>query len=310
MKQNALVTISLPIEKTSDFLAFYEHERIANNNPYVLFAAHHDKMTIMLYEKNHHGFRKIVFSGQGAAAEASIWGEIPPLPEITKPKIPPGWQDLGPQIGSDEVGTGDFFGPIVVCATFFGTKHLPLLEQYRIGDSKGISDKEIRRLGPILIKKVPYSLLTVNNAKYNSLVKSGFNINKIKAWLHHSALTNLHKKHPRATIYIDQFCTKSQYEKYVTDHQEGKLDITFKTKAENQYPSVAIASIIARYAFLDYMRKLEIFYHNSFPLGAGAKVDQAVSEFTNKKGLAVTKTLVKSNFKNYQRLLETLNIKD
>ena len=307
MKQKELVTISLPIEKTSDFIAVYEHEKIDIKNQYVLFAARHAKITVLLYEKDHHGFRKAVFSGQGAISEASLWGEVAPHVEIVKPKTPTSWQDLGPQVGSDEVGTGDFFGPIIVCATYFGSQHLPLLEQFRIGDSKGISDAEIWRLGPILVKKVPYSLLTLSNTKYNNLVEKGFNINKIKAWLHHSALHKLHKKHPRAAVYIDQFCTPLQYDKYVSDHQDGKLDIIFKTKAENQYPSVAIASIIARYAFLNYMRKLEIFYQNSFPFGAGAKVDKAVSTFAYKNGLDVTKTLVKTNFKNYQRLLETLN---
>jgi ribonuclease HIII len=310
MKSNALLTIQIPIEKTSDFIAFYEHEKIMSNNPYVLFAARHDKMTILLYEKDHHGFRKAVFSGQGAATEATLWGEVASIPDTVKPKTTTGWQDLGPQIGSDEVGTGDFFGPIVVCATYFGLKHLPLLDQYRIGDSKAISDEQIRHLGPILSKKVPFSLLTVSNDKYNQLVNQGFNINKIKAWLHHSALHKLHKKHPRATIYVDQFCTPLQYAKYVSDHKDGRLDIIFQTKAENQYPSVAIASIIARYAFLNYMAKLESIYQNNFPFGAGAKVDQAAYEFTSKKGLDVTKTLVKNNFKNYQRLLESLNKKD
>ena len=46
------------------------------------------------------------------------------------------WEDFGKQIGSDEVGVGDFFGPLVVCATYIEPKDIDFLEKYQVNDSK------------------------------------------------------------------------------------------------------------------------------------------------------------------------------
>lgn len=39
-------------------------------------------------------------------------------------------------IGSDEVGTGDFFGPIVVTATFVSKENIDFLTELGVRDSK------------------------------------------------------------------------------------------------------------------------------------------------------------------------------
>ena len=112
---------------------------------------------------------------------------------------------LEDQIGSDEVGTGDFFGPITVVAALVHKKDLPRLKQLGIMDSKKMTDTKIRRVGKIAIKEFKYSSLTLDNKKYNELAKKDYNMNKIKACLHNRALFNLHSKHPKITnFYIDQ----------------------------------------------------------------------------------------------------------
>ena len=39
-------------------------------------------------------------------------------------------------IGSDEVGTGDYFGPIVVTASYVTKEDIPYLEELGVKDSK------------------------------------------------------------------------------------------------------------------------------------------------------------------------------
>ncbi|HAV19878.1 MAG TPA: ribonuclease HIII [Firmicutes bacterium] len=303
MKQHELATILLEKARIEELVAFYEDDTIDVPNEYVAYAANHQGITILVYQKDHHGAQKVVFQGVNALQEATIWGA--PIKKEIKTHTPTGWQELAPHIGSDEVGTGDFFGPVIVVAAYFNPKQLDLLSKYKIGDSKKIDDEFIIKIGPQLIKDFPYSLMTVTPEKYNELVASGYNLNRMKAWLHQGVLANLQKKYPskKIPVYIEKFCTPLQYFKYVKGHASFVNNLHFETKAERQYPAVAIASMIARYAFLTYMAELGAKYGTTFPLGASGKVDAFAASFIAKYKLEELNKLVKQNFKNYNKLI-------
>ena len=67
-------------------------------------------------------------------------------------------------IGSDEAGSGDYFGPLTVCAAFVSKEHIDILRTLGVDDSKKLTDIE---LAEQLITFIPHSLLTLNNTKYN-----------------------------------------------------------------------------------------------------------------------------------------------
>ena len=79
-------------------------------------------------------------------------------------------------------------------------------------------------------------------------------------------------------------------------------NITFKTKGESQFPSVAVSSMIARYCFLKEMEVIENRYQVKIPKGAGLKVDNFAKEFLQKYGLDELKKISKTNFRNYENL--------
>jgi len=68
---------------------------------------------------------KCLFQGSEAEVYASAFIERPNQPS----------HKLYPQAGSDEVGTGDYFGPVVVCASYVCENQLDLLRSYGITDS-------------------------------------------------------------------------------------------------------------------------------------------------------------------------------
>jgi ribonuclease HIII len=300
MKIPQIVTLLIPESQATKLMAFYEHERSDNKSAYLRFSAKHEGIVILLYAKPHDGQYKAVFQGINALTEAKLWGE--PLP-IKEKRPSSGFISLGAHIGSDEVGTGDFFGPVIVAAAYMGNKQMPLIERYSIGDSKTKTDAFIREVGPGLIKNIPYSLLIVPNEKYNQLVNQGFNLNRIKAWLHQTALVNLKNRlKTRVPVIIDQFCSPKMFAKHVIDHPEKLTNIIFETKAESRYPAVGAASMIARYAFLDYMERLNQEFHTKFPLGASRLVDNFAKKFIETNGRAVFDRLAKHNFRNYRDL--------
>ena len=212
------------------------------------------------------------------------------------------------QIGSDEVGFGDFFGPIVVVATFVNKETMNLIYEHGINDSKKISDSKILEFVPQIISKVHYSLLIVDNIKLNELFDKGYNLNQIKSILHNRALNNIYAKFNNVkNVFIDQFTTPTSYYKYNAFEEDNIPSITFKTHAESLYPSVALASCIARYYFLIKNKETSEKYGMEIPFGASKKVDEFAKQFIDKFGEIEFKNNVKTKFKNYQNLIKKNN---
>lgn len=302
----ATYTVEIPSSKIKDFLSFYEPFKKENKNAYVLLFASTNEVAVTLYKSSKGDDYKAVFQGINAYKEALIWDNTLEEKHLLPPRVPRKEIRMPltfPQIGSDEVGTGDFFGPIEVCAALVREEDLKRIEELGIDDSKKINDETILKLGPTLIKEFPYSHLSLDNLTYNEVYKNN-NMNAIKAKMHNRCLLNLKKKFPISKVYQDQFAEEKLYYSYLREEKEVLRDITFHTKGESLYPSVALASMIARYSFLRKMEKLSDLYKMTFPLGAGENVDNFALTFKEKYGLGEFKKVAKINFSNYKKLNE------
>ena len=303
MKQS--VTIKVSPEIVEEIKKHYELYQIPNDGEYVDFCANYQGIiiTIFLSKKAN---KTVTFIGDNALEQAQLFDENAKENEKKESTESKFWVNLESQIGSDEVGVGDFFLPMIVVAAFVRKSDIKILKQYGVTDSKKLSDAEILEIGEALGKKFFLSKLTLPNEKYNELVLKGENLNSMKAKMHNRALLNMFRRFPDTKyIFIDQFCTEDKYFSYLTDKYESQVtNITFKTKGESYYPSVALASVIARYSFLKEKEKLEKKYNMIFPFGAGSKVDEFAKEFLNKFGKEELDKLVKQNFANYKKLFE------
>lgn len=276
----------------------YAPFEMENPSEYVDFFAKKDGLSITIYKPNKKGKIKVVFQGENISAAMKEC-------HMGSPKND-GLKNLYPQIGSDEVGTGDFFGPVCVCAAFVRKENLGKLEELGITDSKKMSDEYILSIGPRLIKEFEYSQLSLPNEKYNE-IRSEFNMNEIKAKMHNRCILNLIKKHPDAIIYQDQFAEEGLYYHYLQNEDEIVRNIIFHTKGESLFPSVALASVIARYSFLKKMQALNAKYGVSFPLGAGNAIDSFIPSFIDKFGQEEIKKVAKLNWANYKNYLANAN---
>ena len=301
--EKEFISIAVSSEKADEIIAFYlDHQRL-NNGPYIVFQASYSGLTITVYQ-NKKGKQKVVFAGPGALIEAKKWDEEVTVKEKTVTKS--GWLCTDNQIGSDEVGVGDFLLPVTVVAAFVRKGDVKLLEEYGVKDSKKVSDEKIREIAPLLLKKFFVSRLTLDNDHYNELIEQGENLNSIKAKMHNRALLNMFKKFPDTkNIFIDQFVAESKYFSYLNDPKEQKvLNIVFKTKGESYYPCVALASIIARYAFLIEKDALEKKYKMTFPFGASNEANEFAMKFIKKYGLDEFNKNAKKHFANYKELVK------
>ena len=302
------VTIKVNKEIAEKIKEDYSLFLVPNNGEYVLFSAKYDSLQIIAYSSKKETI-SVTFNGPLALEAALKYDENACLNEV-KTKVKTEWLTTSSHIGSDEVGTGDFFGPVIVVASYVDETYISLLKELGIDDSKKISDEHILEIGPSLLDKFKYSLLVCKPEKYNEMQEKGFNMNKIKAWLHNHALVTLKKKYNlNSPIYLDQFCESTTYFRYVSDAKEIEKDINFLTKAESFYPAVALSSCIARYAFLVIMKEYEEKYHMAFPFGASKKVNEFALKFVEQFDIEELQKIIKKNFKNYLEVLDELNPK-
>ena len=298
MKRN--ITLTVDENRLNEMREYYSSFLIENDGEYVDFIAKKDGATITAYQRKKET-KKVVFSGENAVEEARIWN--PDIKIVEKEK--PSWMFFEDQIGSDEVGVGDFLGPMIVVAAFVSSFDIKKLREYGIQDSKKMTDKHILEIGPRIVKEFKYSKLTLSNEKYNEMLDKGENLNSMKAKMHNRALLNMHKDYMDViNIFVDQFVQEETYYKYLNDHNEEQVrGIIFKTKGESYFPCVALASVIARYAYLKEMEKLSEKYKMDFPFGASKRVTEFAKEFVNKYGEEELYKIAKKNFANYNEVL-------
>lgn len=289
---------------------YYDLLRRDKKPPYSVFQAEEGGTIITLYESG-----KVMFQGISADIDANMWKDLESHynnrdidSELKKKeeKEDDKTYYYYDAIGSDEVGTGDYFGPIIVTATLVDKSTRKLLEDLKIMDSKKMTDDKIRRCAPILMNKLPYVTFTLSNTKYNEMSSKGFNMNKIKAILHNRVLFELSNKGiPYHKIIVDQFTTPRSYFSYLKQENiEDKVTkITFLTKGESKHLSVAAASVISRYRFLQEMDKLSEKYKVDIPKGASPKVDSVAKKILDTYGKNELSKIVKLNFKNTEKIL-------
>ena len=206
-------------------------------------------------------------------------------------------------IGSDEVGTGDYFGPIVVTASYVSRENIDFLLDLKVKDSKKLSDSDILKIVPEIIKKIPYKTFILSNKEYNTLYKN-YNMNAMKAILHNKVLYSLKSANYNYDyIVVDQFENSNSYYKHISSSSRQVKDIFFLTKAEDQCLSVACSSLISRYIFLKEMDKLSSSIGINLPKGAGPFVDDVGRDIVSKFGKDKLVEIAKLNFKNTDKIL-------
>ena len=219
---NKIVSITVDVEMATKMMDFYRPYQKLNNGEYIIFQAYYSGTTITIYQDKKFK-HKVVFMGEDALTEAKNWDPEAEIKEKTTIQ-PLGWLCTDNQIGSDEVGVGDFLLPMVVVAAFVRGKDLKTLEDFGVKDSKKLTDEKIREIAPGLLKKFFVSKLSLPNEKYNELIAKGENMNSIKAKMHNRALLNMFKKFPDTrNIFVDQFVAESKYFSYLNDPNEQKV---------------------------------------------------------------------------------------
>ncbi|MCP3030522.1 ribonuclease HIII [Halobacillus sp. A1] len=301
------VVLTLSKERLSKLKDHYRTSLKPITPNHAAFAAKTPNCTITAYPSG-----KVLFQGKNPEAESKHWGETTQKASksISTKKAhnyhPANDLFTSSHIGSDEAGTGDFFGPITVAAAYVKDHQIGQLKAIGVKDSKHLSDDQITHIAKQIVEmNIPYTLLRLHNSKYNDWQEKGWSQGKMKTLLHHQAidklLTKIEPEKPDG-ILIDQFSEPSVYLKHLKS--EGRMlqeHVYFMTKAESYSIAVAVGSIIARSAFVKAMNQLEMDTGLPIPKGASAKVDQAAAKIIEVYGETKLRDIAKIHFANKEK---------
>ena len=310
------ITLKVSDNTKAKIIDYFADKKRPKTPAYAVFQADEEDTVVTLYESG-----KVVFQGVSADIDAAMWRQMErhlnPLKEIEeknsddKEKKEKKEIIIDPKIynarsiGSDEVGTGDYFGPIVVTSAYVSKEDIIFLEQLGVKDSKKLTDAKILEIVPKIINRIPYDSIILTNEEYNNKYSSDVNMNKIKAILHNKVLLNLiHQGHNYEYVVVDEFAKPFVYYNYLKDVPTVYRKITFMTKGESRCLSVACASLISRYIFIKEFDKLGESIGMFLPKGASNKVDDAGYRIVQKYGFDKLKQVAKLNFKNTERIKE------
>ncbi|NLM33191.1 MAG: DUF3378 domain-containing protein, partial [Acholeplasmataceae bacterium] len=161
-------TLKLSPEQIKIILNAYQKYRIPLTNDYTIFRGKINSTTLTIYKTN-----VATFQGAKAFELYEYWANIFGIDiEKDEKNETKKMELLIPNlnlslVGTDEVGTGDFFGAIVVSGVYVPKENILMLKKLGVKDSKKLSDEKIMEIAPRLVKIVDHSTLILNNQRYN-----------------------------------------------------------------------------------------------------------------------------------------------
>jgi ribonuclease HIII len=205
-------------------------------------------------------------------------------------------------IGVDESGKGDFFGPLIIAGFYTSPEIKEDLIQLNVQDSKTLSDQKVSEIALALKEKFSdyLTIVQIYPKKYNELYSKIRNLNTLLAWGHSRCIENILSKHKVPVAICDQFGNENYIKNALM--KEGKqIELIQTTKAE-RFLGVAAASILARNAFLEWIKKAEEKIGMKIPKGANEKVKETARKIIENFGKEALYEFVKAHFKTMNEL--------
>jgi ribonuclease HIII len=264
--------------------------------PYCLYAATKPKVNVLVYEKG----PKVLVQGKGTEdfvtnlLEPEILGEAKlGYEEVHQPEM------FQPHIGVDESGKGDFFGPLVIAGVYVDGEAVRRLRDLGAVDSKRIgSDERIAKLAAEIrqVRGVAWEVISIHPERYNQLYDKFGNLNRLLAWGHARVIENLLERVPDCPRAIsDQFANPAVLQRALQERGRG-IELVQRTKAESD-PAVAAASILAREAFVGWLKAQSVRYGVECPKGVSEAVKQSARKLVEENGVEILQVLCKAHFR-------------
>jgi ribonuclease HIII len=270
--------------------------------PHTIIAVEAENCVVNLYKSG-----KCLIQGKGAEEfvlfflepfilqSAGLGYEDQLKPELTSPHM-----------GIDESGKGDYFGPLVACAAYVNPQLAKKMNEIGVRDCKQLTDKAVFFIGRKLrdlLGPNRFKIVAIGPESYNRLYTKMRNVNTMLGWAHARCIENMLDTMPECPRAVaDQFGSKHVIERALMKNGR-KLELEQRHKAESDI-AVAVASVLAREAFLYALQKLGKAYDFEPHKGASEQVRNDAAELVKKRGEAdILLKVAKCHFQTTDKVL-------
>lgn len=297
------MTLIISNNKFDKLRAYLEKNGYAfEDRLYQQFLAKKPGITVNLYTNG-----KIVFGGDNQTERVRVEEYLSSLgasPTTQKSDKFPKIEVSGTRIGTDEVGKGDYFGPLIIGGVIATEEQCRMLQEYGVRDSKELGDTAVNNLSykiKTVLNETQRETIIISPERYNKLHQQMKNVNHILGWGHARAIENLLNANPTCdTAIADQFGNKSYIEEALM--KNGKRINLIQTHKAEREVTVAAASVLARAEFLSQLRKMSLKYKMEFPKGATHVIPFA-EKFVKTYGAEELPNVAKVHFSTTQKII-------
>ncbi len=175
--------------------------------------------------------------------------------------------------GLDEAGRGPVLGPLVVAGALCEEKEQPRLADMGVRDSKKLSPDARERLYDELTSRLGYSVIKISAQELDEARKQGISLNEFEGMKFATIINQL--KPSRA--YIDcADVSPANFHGYMAGVLDCDCDLVIEHKADEKYPIVSAASIIAK---VERDREIELIKKEYGDIGSGYSHDPRTIAF-------------------------------
>jgi len=182
--------------------------------------------------------------------------------------------------GIDEAGRGPVIGPLVICGVLANDEQERKLVEMGVKDSKMLTPVQRERMFDkikTIVEK--YEIIIIEPAEIDSVVGKG-KLNNLN-WLEADKSVEIINKLKPLRAILDCPSTKPEkYADYVKKKLKNKVDIIAEHKADQTYPIVSAASILAKVTRDELIQEIKKKYDVEF--GSGYPSDPLTQLFIRK----------------------------
>jgi ribonuclease HIII len=292
-------TLQIPESKFQELEAYLRRIGFQfEDRPHQVFLARYPGLVVNLYNSG-----KVVLGGKDEVLRREVEVFIDSLGGRTGGKGVQTFEGRT-RIGTDEVGKGDYFGPLVIAGVLVDKEAEGRLKKMGVRDSKNLGDATISKLAPRIRRTLGrggYEEVWISPRKYNHLYARMKNVNRLLGWGHARVIENLLERVGGCQLVIaDQFGDEG-YIKSALMKKGKEIELVQMPRAEED-TAVAAASILARDVFLRRLRRMGEKYGVEFPRGASRVVGFA-RKFVAVRGPEALEEVAKVHFRTTGKVL-------
>lgn len=157
-------------------------------------------------------------------------------------------------IGITCEGLDDIFGPLVICSASIKESDIENLHKLNLTLGKKLSDYQITKIAPYLLKIADNQILVIDPKSYNAMLDKNYKTDQILAHYAYELISKLHKRNTSLMI-VDSFIDSANFFSYNQNKRSQLPDFAFYDEATSDHYSAYVSQIIARYAFLQKMNE-------------------------------------------------------